>query len=52
VSITGVLLGSFYVLLSIPLAALVATIVDVAVRKIDPAEVEVPTVIFPAQDTE
>ncbi|HZP72180.1 MAG TPA: AI-2E family transporter [Gaiellaceae bacterium] len=52
VSVTGVLLGSFYVLLSIPLAALVATIVDVVVRGIDPAEVEVPTVLFPAQDAE
>ncbi len=51
VSVTGVLLGSFYVLLSIPLAALVATIVDVAVRGIDPTDVEVPTVLFPAQDT-
>ncbi len=52
VSVTGVLFGSFYVLLSIPLAALVATIVDVTVRGIDPAEVDVPTVLFPAQDTE
>lgn len=52
VSVTGVLLGSFYVLLSIPLAALVATVVDVTVRGIDPAEVDVPTVIFPAQDAD
>lgn len=52
VSVTGVLLGSFYVLLSIPLAALVATVVDVTVRGIDPAEVDVPTVLFASQDTE
>ena len=51
VSITGVLLGGFYVLLSIPIASLVATIVDVTVRGIDPADVDVPTVIFPSQDT-
>jgi predicted PurR-regulated permease PerM len=51
VSVTGVLLGGFYILLSIPVAALLATIVDVTLRGVDPAEVEVPTVIFPAQDT-
>ena len=50
VAVTGILLGGFYVLLSIPLASLVATIVDVTLRGVDPAEVEVPTVIFPAQD--
>jgi predicted PurR-regulated permease PerM len=52
VSITGILLGSFYVLLSIPLASLVVTIVDVVVRGVEPTEVEVPTVLFPAGDTE
>ncbi len=51
VSVTGVLLGGFYVLLSVPIASLVATIVDVTVRGVDPAEVEVPTVIFQSQDT-
>jgi predicted PurR-regulated permease PerM len=51
VSATGILFGSFYVLLSIPLASVVATVFDVAVRGVDPAEVEVPTVVFPAQDT-
>ena len=50
VSITGVLLGGFYVLLSVPIASLVATIVDVTVRGIDPTDVDVPTVIFPPQD--
>jgi predicted PurR-regulated permease PerM len=51
VSVVGILLGGFYVLLSVPIACLVATIVDVAARGIDPAEVEVPTVIFPSQDS-
>ena len=50
VSVTGVLLGGFYVLLSVPIASLLATIVDVSLRGIDPADVEVPTVIFPSQD--
>ncbi|HEY7398160.1 MAG TPA: AI-2E family transporter [Gaiellaceae bacterium] len=50
VSVTGVLLGGFYVLLSVPIASLVATVVDVALRGVDPADVDVPTVIFPSQD--
>jgi predicted PurR-regulated permease PerM len=51
VSATGILLGGFYILLAIPIASLLATIVDVTLRGVDPAEVDVPTVIFPAQDT-
>lgn len=38
VSCVGILFGSFYVLLSVPIAALVVTIVDVVVRGVDPAE--------------
>jgi predicted PurR-regulated permease PerM len=52
VSVTGVLLGGVYVLLSIPIASLVATIVDVTARGIDPADVEPPTVLFPSRDAE
>jgi len=52
VSITGILLGGFYVLLSVPLASLAVTIIDVTVRGVEPAEAEVPTVLFPARDTE
>lgn len=51
VSVTAVLFGGFYVLLSVPLASLVATVFDVTVRGVDPTDVEVPTVIFPSQDT-
>ncbi len=51
VSVVGVLLGGFYVLLSVPIASLLATVVDVTLRGIDPTDVEVPTVIFPSQDT-
>ena len=49
---TDLLLGGFYVLLAIPLASLLATIVDVAVRDIEPSEVDVPTVLFPAKESE
>ena len=46
VSAVGFLFGGFYVLLAIPIAAVVATLVDVVVRDVDPAEQEVPAVLF------
>ncbi len=48
VSVTaiGILLGAFYVLLAIPIAAVLATLLDVVVRDHDPAEEEAPAVIF------
>ncbi len=54
VSVTaiGLLLGGIYVLLAVPIAAVLVTLVDVIVRDKDPAEEEVPTVLFPAQDVE
>jgi predicted PurR-regulated permease PerM len=52
VSIVGVVLGPFYVLISVPLASLLVTVMDVVVRDVDPAEAEVPTVIFSAKETE
>jgi predicted PurR-regulated permease PerM len=53
-SVTGValLFGEFAVLLAIPIAAVLATLVDVIVLDKDPAEEEVPTVIFAAKDAE
>jgi predicted PurR-regulated permease PerM len=48
----GILFGGFAVLLAIPIAAVLSTLVDVIVRGKDPAEEEVPTVLFPAQDAE
>jgi len=42
----GILLGGFYVLLAIPIAAVLATLVDVVVRDVDPAEQEVPGLLF------
>ncbi len=47
---TSLLLGGFYVFLAIPLASLVATVVDVVVRGVEPSEVDVPPVLFPTKD--
>jgi predicted PurR-regulated permease PerM len=54
VSVTGtaLLFGEFAVLLAIPIAAVVGTLVDVIVLDKDPAGEEVPTVIFPAKEPE
>src|SRR5262249_50208516 len=60
VSIVGIVLGPFYVLIAVPLdvwsavraASLVVTLMDVVARVVDPAEAEVPTVIFSAKDAE
>jgi predicted PurR-regulated permease PerM len=42
----GILLGGAYVLLAIPIAAVLATLVDVVVRDVDPADQDVPAVLF------
>jgi predicted PurR-regulated permease PerM len=54
VSITsvGVLFGGFAVILAIPLAAVASTLVDVIIRNRDPAEEQVPTVLFSPTDSE
>jgi predicted PurR-regulated permease PerM len=52
VSIVGVLLGPFYVLIAVPLASLLVTVMDVVVRGVEPAEAEVPTVLFSANESE
>src|SRR5918999_659936 len=52
VTATAILFGAFAVLLAIPLAAVVATLVEVIVLDKDPADEDVPTVLFPAQDVE
>ena len=52
VTATGVLFGGFAVILAIPLAAVAATLLDVIVRDKDPAQEDVPTVLFPAKDAE
>ena len=53
-SVTGVaiLFGGFAVLLAIPIAAVLGTLVDVIVLDKDPAQEDVPAVLFPAKDIE
>ena len=46
VTTVGILLGGIYILLAIPMAAVLATLVDVILRDVDPAEQDVPAVIF------
>ena len=52
VTASAILLGGFAVLLAIPFAAVIATLVDVIVLDKDPTEEDVPTVIFPAKEAE
>jgi predicted PurR-regulated permease PerM len=52
VAATALLFGGFAVLLAIPAAAVLATLVDVIVHKVDPSTEQVPTVLFPAKDAE
>jgi predicted PurR-regulated permease PerM len=52
VSVVGVLIGPFYVLIAVPLTSLLVTVLDVAVRGVEPTEEDVPAVIFSAKETE
>jgi predicted PurR-regulated permease PerM len=52
VTTVGILFGGFAVILAVPIAAVLVTIVDVVVRDKDPAEEDVPTVLFPAKEAE
>jgi predicted PurR-regulated permease PerM len=54
VSVTsvGILFGGFAVILAIPIAAVASTLVDVVLRNRDPSDEDVPTVLFPAADSE
>jgi predicted PurR-regulated permease PerM len=52
VTAIGILFGGFYVLLAIPITAVLATLLDVIVRDADPAEDDVPPLLFPAKDAE
>jgi predicted PurR-regulated permease PerM len=51
VSTAGILFGGLAVLLAIPIAALLVTLVDVLVLKKDPSKEDVPAVIFTANET-
>ena len=52
VAAVTLLFGGFAVLLAIPLAAVVATLLDIVIRGKEPAEEEVPAVLFPAREAE
>jgi predicted PurR-regulated permease PerM len=52
VAAVTILFGGFAVLLAIPLAAVIATVLDVTVRGKEPSEEDVPTVLFPAKEAE
>jgi predicted PurR-regulated permease PerM len=49
---TTILIGGGAVLLAIPLAAVISTVIEVVVLRRDPSEQDVPTVLFPAKDAE
>ena len=51
VAATGVVLGGLAVLLAVPVAAVLATLVEVVLLDKDPAEAEVPTLLFTAKDS-
>ena len=48
----GILFGGFYVILAVPIAALLVTVGQVLLLGVDPAEEETPTVLFSATDSE
>jgi predicted PurR-regulated permease PerM len=52
VTAMGILFGGFAVLLAIPFAAVLATVVDVVVRHRNPAEEDTPAVLFAAREGE
>jgi len=54
VSVTaiGFLFSGWAVLFAVPIAAVVVTLFDVILRDVDPAEEELPTVLFPARESE
>jgi predicted PurR-regulated permease PerM len=52
VTSVGILFGGFYVLLAIPIAAVLATLLDIIVRDAEPADQDVPPLLFPAKDVE
>jgi predicted PurR-regulated permease PerM len=52
VTAVGILFSGWAVLFAVPLAAVVMTLFDVILRDVDPAEEEVPAVIFSARESE
>jgi predicted PurR-regulated permease PerM len=52
VTTVGILFSGWAVLFAVPIAAVVVTLFDVILRDVDPAEEEVPAVIFSARESE
>ena len=52
VTAVGILFSGWAVLFAVPIAAVVMTLFDVVLRDVDPAEEEVPTVIFSPKEAE
>jgi predicted PurR-regulated permease PerM len=52
VAAVGIVFGGWAVLFAVPIAAVIVTLFDVIARDIDPAEEDVPTVLFPAKESE
>jgi predicted PurR-regulated permease PerM len=52
VTFVGIVLGGYVVILAVPLASVIVTLIDVVVRDKDPAEEGAPSVIFPGSDSE
>jgi predicted PurR-regulated permease PerM len=52
VTAVGILFGGFAVILAVPLAAVLATLIDVIVRDRDPTAEDVPAVLFSAKEAE
>jgi predicted PurR-regulated permease PerM len=52
VTTVGLVLGGFAVILAVPLASILVTLIDIVVRDKNPATEPVPSVLFPAKDLE
>ena len=52
VAVVGVLFGGFAVILAIPIACVLATLVDVVVRQKDPKDEELPPLLFNRRSTD
>ena len=52
VTTVGLVLGGFAVILAVPIASILVTLIDIVLRDKDPAEEPAPAVLFPAKDLE
>jgi predicted PurR-regulated permease PerM len=52
VTTVGLVLGGFAVILAVPIASILMTLIDIILREKDPAEEPAPSVLFPAKDVE